>query len=101
MKLIKDEILLFGLPIKIKKIGTQIRLLLHAVLMFISISLLFYFNGMTKSGSHMSPQTLVVILVFVALAYAIVDGVLLVVKLFTKTKGDDEYLPMFKGKDKE
>jgi hypothetical protein len=44
----------------------------------------------------MTPQTLVVIIAVVAVVYAIIDAGILVVNLFTKSKGDDDYSPMFK-----
>lgn len=84
--------LVFG----IKKAGLQVKLLLHAVLMIVNICILFYFNGMTLSGKHMTPQTLVVIIAVVAVVYAIIDAGILVVNLFTKSKGEDDYSPMFK-----
>ncbi len=85
-----------NLVFKIKKAGLQVKLLLHAVLMIVNICCLFYFNGMTVSGKHMTPQTLVVIITVVAIVYAIVDAGILIVNLFTKSKGDDDYSPMFK-----
>ena len=87
-----------NLVFKIKKAGLQVKLLLHAVLMIINICGLFYFNGMTASGKHMTPQTLVVIITVVAIVYAIADAGILVVNLFTKSKGEDDYSPMFKNK---
>lgn len=87
-----------NLVFRIKKAGLQVKLLLHAVLMIVNICCLFYFNGMTVSGKHMTPQTLVVIITVVAIVYAIADAGILVVNLFTKSKGEDDYSPMFKNK---
>lgn len=85
-----------NLVFRIKKAGLQVKLLLHAVLMIVNICCLFYFNGMTVSGKHMTPQTLVVIITVVAIVYAIVDAGILIVNLFTKSKGEEDYSPMFK-----
>ena len=85
-----------NLVFKIKKVGFQVRLLLHAVLMMINVCLLFYFNGMTVSGAHMTPKTLIVIITVIAIAYALIDAGVLVVSLFTKSKGEEDYSPMFK-----
>ncbi len=85
-----------NLVFRIKKAGLQVKLLLHAVLMIVNICCLFYYNGMTVSGKHMTPQTLVVIITVVAIVYAIVDAGILIVNLFTKSKGEEDYSPMFK-----
>lgn len=85
-----------NLVFKLKKVGFQVKLLLHAVLMLVNVCCLFYFNGMTSSGAHMTPQTLVVIIAGVAIVYAIIDAVVLVVSLFRKSKGEEDYSPMFK-----
>ncbi len=85
-----------NLVFRIKKAGLQVKLLLHAVLMIVNICCLFYFNGMTVSGKHMTPQTLVVIITVVAIVYAIVDAGILIVNLFSKSKGEEDYSPMFK-----
>ncbi len=85
-----------NLVFRIKKAGFQVKLLLHAVLMIVNICILFYFNGMTASGKHMTPQTLVVVIAMAAVVYAIIDAGILIVGLFTKSKGEDNYSPMFK-----
>lgn len=88
-----------NLVFKVKKLSFQIRYMLHALMMFIALSLLFYFNGMTASGSHMTPQTLIVILVTVAIIYAVIDLGILISRLFVRSKGNEEYTPMFKDKN--
>lgn len=87
-----------NLIFKVQRLSFQIRYMLHAVMMFAAVSGLFYFNGMTQSGSHMTPQTLIVILVGVAVIYSVIDLVILISKLFTRSKGEEEYSPMFKNK---
>ena len=85
-----------NLIFRLKKVGLQVKLLLHAVLMIVNICALFYFNGMTASGKHMTPQTLVVIIAVTVIVYGIIDAGVLIVNLFTKSKGEDDYSPMFK-----
>lgn len=87
-----------NLVFRIKKVGFQVRLLLHAVLMIVNICVLFYFNGMTVGGAHMTPKTLIAVITAVAVVYALIDAGVLVFNLFTKSKGEDDYSPMFKNK---